>query len=176
MVTKSKKQEIVAELIEQISNANSFYFIDFIGMPVKQQEIMRNELKAKNTTMRVAKNTLIKRAFDAAEGVELPFEKLVGMTALVLGNDDPLAPAKVLKEIVDKNKMPRFKGAVIEGQYFDETNLKTLAEMPSKPEIIASILGSLDAPITGIIGSINATISDLASIIESVAKKQAGVE
>lgn len=55
MVTKSKKQEIVAELIEQISNANSFFFIDFAGMPVKQQEVMRNELKAKNTTMRVAK-------------------------------------------------------------------------------------------------------------------------
>jgi len=176
MVTKNKKQEIVAELIEQLTKANSYYFIDFKGMPVKQQEIMRNELKAKNTTMRVAKNTLIKRAFDATEGVELPFEKLVGMTALIMGNEDPLAPAKVLKEIVEKNKMPGFKGAIIEGQFFGADQLKTLAEMPSKPEIISGILASLDAPISGIVGAINATIRDLASVIESVAKKQAGVE
>ncbi len=176
MITKQRKEEIVAELIEQIKGANSFYFVDYKSMPVKQMENLRNRLKEKDTKMRVAKNTLIARAFNEVEGIDLPFEKLQGMTAIITNSDDILAPAKILKEVVDKNKMPEFKGAVVEGQFFDGSQLKVLSEMPSKPEIIASILGSLDAPISGIVGSINAVMRDLASVIEVVAKKQAGVE
>lgn len=176
MVTKQRKQEIVAELKEQIQNANCFYFIDYTKMPVKLMENLRNQLREKSTTMRVAKNTLITRAFNEVEGVELPFEKLQGMTALITSNDDPLAAAKILKAVVDKSKMPAFKGAIVEGQFFGADELKALAEMPSKPEIIASILGSLNAPISGIVGSINAVIRDVASLVEEVAKKQAGVE
>lgn len=174
MVTKTKKQQVVAELTEQINNADSFYFIDYSFMPVKLQEAMRNELKEKQASMRVAKNTLIKRAFDAADGVELPFEKLTGMTNLIMGTgEELLAPAKILKEFAQKNKMPAFKGALLDGQYFDEKQLDTLAAMPTKPEIIAGILGSINAPISGIVGAINATIRDLASVIEEVAKKNA---
>ncbi len=176
MVTKQRKEEIVAELVEQIKNSNCYYFIDYKSMPVKQMEVLRNQLKGKDTTLRVAKNTLITRAFNEVEGVDLPFEKLEGMTALITSNEDPLAAAKILKELVDKNKMPGFKGAVVEGQFFGDQQLKALAEMPSKPEIIASILGSLDAPISGIVGAINAVMRDLASVVEAVAKKQAGVE
>ncbi len=173
MVTKNKKREIVAELVELLNKTNGFYFIDFKGMSVKRLHEVRNEMKKKNVGLRVAKNTLIKHAFNQAENVSMPVEDFTGPTALVLGYDDPLAPAKVLKEIIDKHKMPTFKGAIIEGQYFDGTTLKQLAAMPSKPEIIASILGSLNAPISGIVGSINAVMRDLAGIIEEVAKKQA---
>lgn len=173
MVTKDKKVEIVAELVEMLNKTNGFYFIDFKSMPVKKLHEVRNELKKQNIGLRVAKNTLIKRAFNQAEGVEMPVEDFTGNTALVLGYDDPLAPAKILKELIDKNKMPEFKGAIIEGQYFDGSTLKQLAAMPSKPEIIASILGSLNAPISGIVGSINAVMRDLAGVIEEVAKKQA---
>lgn len=176
MVTKQRKEEIVAELIEQIKGSDNFYFINYKSMPVKQMEALRNRLKEKQNSMRIAKNTLIKRAFEAVEDKDLPFEKLQGMTALITTGEDSLSAAKILKEVVDKNKMPEFKGAFVEGQFFDGTQLKALAEMPTKPEIIASILGSLDAPVSGIVGAINAVMRDVASVIEAVAKKQAGVE
>ncbi len=175
MVTKDKKKEVVAELVELFRKTNGFYFIDFKSMPVKTMEILRNELKSKSVGLRVAKNTLIKLAFQQTDGIEMPVEKFTGQTALVLGYDDPLAPAKILKETIEKHKMPEFKGAIIEGQYFDGTTLKQLAAMPSKPEIIASILGSLNAPISGIVGSINAVMRDLASVIEEAAKKRENV-
>ena len=171
MVTRDKKREIVAELVELLNKTNGFYFIDFKGMSVKSMHAVRNEMKKKNIGLRVAKNTLIKLAFNQATGVEMPVEDFTGQTALVLGYEDPLAPAKILKEVIEKNKLPLFKGAIIEGQYFDETTLKKLAAMPTKPEIIASILSSLEAPISGIVGSINAVLRDLAGVIEEVAKK-----
>lgn len=174
MVTKEQKKKIVAELVELISNGSSYYFVDFKGMPITATDALRNELKKKNTKFRVAKNTLIKLAFDQAEGLEFPFEKLEGPTALVIGNEeDPLAAAKVLRDVIEKTKAPQFKGALVEGQFFNADQLKTLADMPSKPEIISSIIGSLEAPISGIVGSINAVIRDLACIVEEVAKKQA---
>lgn len=175
MITKTKKQETVELLVGEVQNAASYYFLNYQGLPVVKQNILRTKLKEKNATMRVAKNTLMKIAFDKAENVEFPFEKLEGMTSLVLGAaEDPLAPAKVIKDFIGKDATPSFKGAVVEGQFFDDKQLATLAAMPTKPEIIASIVGSLHAPISGIVGSINAVIRDLASIIEEVAKKNAG--
>lgn len=175
MITKTKKQETVDLLVGEVQNASSFYFINYEGLPVVKQNDLRKKLKEKNATMRIAKNTLMKIAFEKAENVEFPFEKLEGMTSLILGTEeDPLAPAKVIKDFIGKDATPTFKGALVEGQFFDDKQLQTLASMPTKPEIISSIIGSLNAPISGIIGSINAVIRDVASLVEEVAKKNAG--
>jgi large subunit ribosomal protein L10 len=120
----------------------------------------------------VAKNTLIWRALNEAgfEGLDESF--LRGNTGIAFGNDDPLVPAKILKPILDKSDKPQFKAAIVEGVFYDAKSLDILASLPTKSELIAGILGSLHAPITGIVGSINAVMRDLASVIEEAAKKR----
>ena len=119
-----------------------------------------------------AKNTLIKRALKDNEVFKFPDEVFQGETAIVLGYDDPVLPAKIIKKEHDKHDRPVLKSAMFEGQLFGADQLKQLAAMPSKTDMIASICGSLNSPASGIVCSIGGVIRELASVIEEVAKKE----
>lgn len=171
MVTLEFKKQVVAELVEKISRASGLYFVDFKNITVAQMIVIRRALKDQNIETRVAKNTLIIRALKEC-GITIPEELLFGQTAMILGYDDAVAPAKIIKTFFDKDEKLRLKVAVIEGQVFDGKDLKTIAALPSRAELISGILGSLNAPASGIVGAINAVMRELASVIEEVAKKK----
>ena len=93
-------------------------------------------------------------------------------SGLVITTGDPTAPSKIIKNAFEKGEKPVLKAALLDGQYFDGAELKKIATLPSKEDMIAAIMGSLSAPASGMVGSINAVIRDVASMIEEVAKKQ----
>lgn len=173
MVTIQQKKQIVEQLVEEFKRATCYYLVDFTGMTVASSVAFRRELRKQDIKIRVAKNTLILRALKEVGDSAVPEEVLVAPTAIVFGYDDPVAPAKIIKAQSDKFNKPVFKAAVLEGQYFDSKQLNTLASLPGKKDIIASILGSLQAPASGIVGVLNAVVRDLASVIEEVAKTKA---
>ena len=173
MITKEQKQAVVSALADQIRNATSLYFVDFTGMTVAQDQAFRGDLRGKGVTMKVAKNTLILRALAEVGGYEIEDTKLAGQTAVIFGGSDPVAPAKVIRQHFEKTEKPKLKVAVVEGMYFDSTQLKQVSELPTREDMIAGMIGSIHAPITGIVGSINAVMRDVASLIEEVAKKKA---
>ncbi|MDZ4746475.1 MAG: 50S ribosomal protein L10 [bacterium] len=173
MITKEQKQVLISELTEQIRGATSLYFVNFTGMTVAQDKAFRAELRTKGVMMKVAKNTLILRALDEVGGYEIQEKQLFGQTGIIFGGSDPIAPAKVIRQFFDKGQKPALKVAVIEGQMFDGSQLKQVSELPTREELIAGIMGSLQAPISGIVGTINAVMRDVASLVEEVAKKKA---
>jgi large subunit ribosomal protein L10 len=167
-----EKKQVVAELKEKFEKASGYYFIDFEKMNVVEVNNLRKLFIEKQIEYRVAKNTLIEIAL---EEVGMKFDDtsfIKGSTGIAFSYGDPLAPAKVLKPILDKSEKPKFKAAVVEGEFYAQDQLKTLASLPTKAELIAGILGSLNSPISGIVGSINAVMRDLASVIEESAKKR----
>ena len=172
MISKKKKYEIVDGLVERFKKASGLYFVDFLGMTVDDAIEMRRMMKEKDIDYQVAKNTLIKIAIEKVGGIDVPDEKFTGPTAVVFGYDDPVAPSRIIKDRFDKKGLPKLKAAWIESQYYDDSKLKELASLPTKNDVMASIVGSLHAPITGIVGSINAVMRDVASLVEEVAKKQ----
>jgi large subunit ribosomal protein L10 len=175
MITKDKKAVIIEDLIEKLKKTSGLYVVDFAGMTVAQSIQLRRKLKDKGFLMQVAKNTLVKRALNEVENLDIPDDKLIGMSALIFGFNDPVTPAKILKEYTEKEKIdiPKLKVAIIEGQIYDGSQLKMLATLPTRDDMIASICGSLNAPISGIVGTINSLIRDVAYLVEEVAKKQA---
>jgi large subunit ribosomal protein L10 len=172
MITKNRKQEIVDELVELLDKANGVYLVDFTSMTVAETYRFRKLVYEKQLVYRVAKNTLIERAVDQLGKFSIPPANLFGQTGMVLSYDDPTAPAKVIKEFADKGDKPKLKAAFLEGSFYDGSELKTIASLPTRAELIAGILGSLNAPASGIVGAINAVMRDVASVIEEVAKKQ----
>jgi len=173
MITKEKKRAVVAELAEDFRDLSSLYFVDFTGMTVAMDKTFRNELRQKGITMKVAKNTLILRALTEVGGYEVEESTLAGQTAIIFGGADPIAPAKIIRQFFDKGGKPSLKLAVVEGMVFDKSQLKQVSELPTREELISSMIGSIHAPITGIVGSINAVIRDVASLVEEVAKSKA---
>ncbi len=158
-----------------LEGVTGFYSIDFTGLNVDKTIQLRRGFKEAGVRYRVAKNTLVKRALNEVGGYEDVAAQLVGQTGIALGYDDPAAPARILKKFHDDNKTetPKLNFAVLEGVIYDGSKLKQVAAMPSRLDLMASIVGSLQAPVSGIVGSINAVMRDLASVVEEVAKKQA---
>lgn len=172
MANKEQKKAIVSGLVEVLKDVQGIYFVDFAKIASKETNEIRKEFKNISARMLVSKNTLILLALKEI-GIEVPSEKLVGQTAIILADDDATAPAKIIKKVFDKTGTLNLKAALIEGQLYDGKQLNLVASLPSRTDLMAGILGSLQSPASGIVGSINAVIRDLASLIEEVAKKKA---
>jgi len=175
MNKKDKEQEVL-EIKEKINKASSLYFTDFTGLTVAETNQFRDELFNAKVDYKVLKNTLIKKALEGNEKfskqVDILTANLKGPTGVIFAYEDPVTPAKIIKKFYDKGEKPKLKVAVIENVAYDSKRLNELAALQSIPELISSIIGSLHAPISGIVHTLNAVIGNLASIIEEVAKKQ----
>ncbi len=174
MVTKAKKQDIVAELLKRLEGTSALYFVNAEGMTVAKSSELRREFRAIGAGFKIAKNTLIRRALEQDGKYSVSADVLKGNTAVVFGYDDSIGPAKIIRKFFEKDQKPSLKAAIIEGQSFDGKQLKAISELPTREDMIAGIVGSLHAPISGIVGSLNAVMRDVASVIEAVAKKQHG--
>jgi len=177
-MNKQDKEQAVLEIKEKLDKASSIYLTDFSGLTVSETNELRDEFFNAKVEYKVLKNTLIKKALEQSsnafseQSVKL-VEHLKGPTGVIFAYDDPISPAKIIKKFYDKGEKPKLKVAIIEKESYDGKRLNDLASLPTKPEIISSIVGSLQSPISGIVGSINAVIRDLASVIEESLKKQA---
>ncbi len=178
-MNKKQKEQEVLDIKERLEKASSIYLTDFSGLTVEQTNELRDEFFNAKVDYKVIKNTLVKKALESAGSdskfagqAEKIFENLKGPTGVIFAYDDPVSPAKIIKKFFDKNEKPKLKIALIENETYDKSRLNELAALPTKLEIISSIIGSIHAPISGIVNVINAVIRDLSSVIEEVAKKR----
>ena len=170
---RSEKEQILAEVTEQVARAKSMFFADFTGITVEQVNELRREFRKSNVDYRVVKNTLARKALESVTGYDSVLDKLVGPTAIAFGFDDPLAPAKIMKKFREKNDKLKVKVCILEKQVFDGKQLDELAKLPTRSEMIAAILGSIQAPVSGVVGAIGAVARDLVYVIDAIEKKKA---
>lgn len=176
---KNEKQIIVKELKEKLNSSSNVYFTDFTGLTVAETNDFRDELYNAKVDYKVVKNTLLEKALEDENVInyhkhaEQISQNLKGPTGIIFAYDDPVTPAKVIKKFFDKSQKPKLKMAIIDNIIYDNKSLNQLASLLTKPEIISSIIGSLNSPISGIVNAINSIIRDLAFVIEEVAKKKA---
>ncbi len=172
-MNKNQKFESVAEIKTHIEKATGIYLVDYSGVDVSDITQLRRGFLEEGITYKVFKNTLLKRALNEIGGFQEFEPLLVGMTGIAFSGENFAAPAKIIKKFSkDKNKFT-FKGSYIESQYYGEEQLDVLASMPTKEEVMASIVGSIAAPASGIVGAINAVMRDLVGVIDAVSKREA---
>lgn len=170
---RSEKEQIVAEVAETVARASALYFTDFTGLTVEQATELRRELRKAGVEYRVVKNTLIRKALEQVSGYDRVFDRLVGPTGIAFAFDDAVVPARVIEKFSKKHDKLSLKVAVLEKQVYDGSKLKELAQLPSKKDMMASILGSIQAPLAGVPTVINAVMRDLVSVIDQLAQKKA---
>jgi len=172
-MNKNEKAELIAEAKELIQNASAVYLTDYSKINVEDISEIRNQFRKDGVKYRIFKNTLFKRALVESGKFEKLADHLEGMTGIAFASTNPVAPAKIIKKYNDTSQKFPLKACYIETQYFDGSKLKELAELPTKEEVIAGILGSLNSPASGIVGSIAAVIRNLVSVVDEVSKKKA---
>jgi len=167
-----QKKEIVQQLVEKLKTASAGVLVDYRGLTVEQDTELRRELRKAGVEYKVVKNTLTRFAAKKVGFDELD-PKLNGPTSLALSYDDPVAPAKVLVEFSKKNEKLEIKAGFVDGKVIDISEIKALAELPSKEVLIAKVLGGFNAPISGFVNVLNANLRGLAVALNAIAEKKA---
>jgi len=170
---RSKKEQIVTEVAETVGRARGLFFTDFTGLTVEEATELRREFRKIGVQYKVVKNTFIRKALEQHAGYEEVYDSLAGPTAVAFAFEDPVAPAKVIQKFSEKHKKLSLKLCVIEKQVYEGRRLEELAKMPTRKEMMAAILGSVQAPLAGVPNVLQAVIRDLVSVIDEVGKKKA---
>lgn len=171
MATLEKKKAVVEDATENLSKAGAVYIANYSGMSVGEINNLRGEFFKGDITFKVYKNTLIKRAMDEVGGYEDLYPHLVEQNGFAFVEEELAAPAKVLKKFYEENKKPKFKAAIIDGDFYGEDQLETLAAMKSKTEVIGDIVGLLLAPVSNVVSALQAPGKTIAGALETIAEK-----
>ena len=166
-----QKQEYVAGLTDQLNSSVVGVLVDYKGINVEQDTIMRKALREAGVSYFVAKNTMIRRAAENV-GITGLDEVLNGTTALALSENDYSAASKIFKEYQKNIESFSIKGGFIEGQAATKNDIESLAELPSKEVLIAKVLGGFNAPIAGLANVLNANLSGLARVLNQIAEQK----
>jgi len=150
-----QKQQLVADLSEKLKTAAAGVFVDYCGLTVEQDTALRNKLREANIEYTVVKNTLTKRAANAAGFAEFD-EILNGPTALALSFDDVVAPARVLAEFAKNNDVFEIKAGFMDGKAMSLDEITALSQIPSRDTLYAMLAGGLNATIAGLARAIDA--------------------
>ena len=145
----TQKKQMVAELTEKIQAAPAGVIVNYSGITVADDTALRAALRKAGVSYSVYKNSITGRACEAAGYGELK-DVLEGMTAIAVATDDPIAPAKVLKEYADKIESFELKGGFVEGKVLDKAGVEELAAIPPKPILIGKMLGSMQKSLYGL--------------------------
>lgn len=170
----AEKQAIVASLTDKLQNSVAGVFVDYKGITVADDTVLRAEMRKNEVDYEVVKNTLVRLASEKAGYSE--FDPIFnGNTALAVSATDPVAPAKILCEYAKKLGEDKFviKAGFVDGRVITPDEIKALAELPSKEVLVATVLGTMNAPITGFVRVLNATITGLAIALNAIAEQKA---
>ena len=167
----SKNIEQVKELSDSFSRAKAVYFTEYHGLNVGDLTKLRSEFFKADVEYKVAKNTLIKLAAEENKisGLE---ELLKGSTALAIAYDEPVSPAKVIKNFNKENDLPYVKGILFEGQFLPGEEFKKLANLPSKEESLSILVTMLNSPMQKLASTLNAPMQSLAGVLNNLKEKK----
>ena len=161
-----QKQAVVAEVAKQVAGAQAIVMAENRGMPVAAMIVLRAKARASGVYFRVVKNTLVRRAVADSPFAPLA-EKMVGPLAYGIG-PDPVAVAKVLNDFAKGNEKFVITGGAMPGQTMSAKEIAALASLPSREELIAKLLGTMQAPIVKFARTLNEVPSRLVRTLAAV--------
>ncbi len=168
---RAQKEKVVEELGQIFESSGVVVVAHYAGLTVAEMQDLRAQMREAGGSVRVAKNKLAKIALEGTPNASIA-DLLTGMTVLAY-SEDPVAAAKVMDGYAKKNEKLVLLGGAMAGTALDVDGVKTVAKMPSREELIASIAGCIAAPAANIAGAIGAPASNIASILSTIEEKAA---
>jgi large subunit ribosomal protein L10 len=168
---KEQKAEQVEVLTEKLRKAKVALLTDYRGLTVSQLQELRGKLRTGDVEYRVVKNTLARRAAEAA-GVPALQSELEGPVAIAFGYDDMSLPSKLINEFVRATRLKLdVKGGLVEGRVFSPDQVKQLADLPSRDSLIAQLMGTLQSPVGQLVGIMQTPLQQLLGVLDAYKTK-----
>lgn len=173
--TKEQKKEILENLADKIKRAKSIIFTRFDGLGVKDNEDLRKQLKKENSEYYAVKKTLLNLAFKDHQIKGFDIENFEGRIAAIFNYEDEAMPAKIIDEFKSSHEEKLdFVGGILTGtaparkNFITAQELGALAKLPSRQELYAQIVGSINAPISGLVNSLAGNLRNLVYVLKAV--------
>lgn len=172
-MNKTEKSLFVQNLTEEIKASSAVVLVDYAGLSVKMQQDLKERLSEVNARMVVAKNTLFRLAATEAKSPKEVYEDsaISGPTAIIMTEDDPIAPLQVVSKFAKEFEIPNLKVGVVEGSFQDKDGLTTLSRLPSKDVLYAQTVGAIGGPLFGIVSTLQANMTKLVYVLSEASKK-----
>jgi large subunit ribosomal protein L10 len=172
-MNRAKKSDVVERLSVRLRESPNLYLTDFTGLAVKPITELRRQLRDVGVEYVVVKNTLALRALESAavSGLE---ELLNGPTAVVLAGDKPVAAAKVLSAFQKEHAALTLKVGLVEGRRVGPEEIKRLAMLPSREELLGQLAGAMQAPMQSFVGALSGLLYQFAGAVEALRAQRAG--
>jgi len=167
MQTREQKKEIVKELAAKLKASKAVVFSDFKGLEVKDMMALRKELKNSGVEMGVFKKTLINIALKEA-GLDVDVKKLEGQIALAISAQDEVAAAKIVAKAAKANENLKIVGGILGVKEMTAEEVNALAKLPSKEELLAKLVGTLNAPVSGFVNVLAGNLRGLVNVLKAV--------
>ncbi|MCI0528792.1 MAG: 50S ribosomal protein L10 [Nitrospira sp.] len=171
MKKKGEKEKIIHDLHQKLSKAKLAILAEYAGLQVEALREIRNKLRGVGGEFRVVKNTLAKLAIPGTSLASI-LDHFQGPIAVIIGYDDPVIAAKVLKEFADREEKLKIKIGVLEGQLLDRQSLRTVAGLPSRERLRGDLVRRLHSPMANLVGGLKGVIRKLVFVLEAVKQKK----
>src|SRR5579859_3624894 len=167
-MNRDQKAAVIDEIAEEITGSQAIFAVDYRGLTVAQAAALRERLRESDTHFRVVKNSLSERAADKA-GADSLKPLLVGPTALALVRGDAALAAKALNDAARTTNVLDFKGGLMNGATLSADDVRAIARLPSREILTAQLVGTIAAPLSGLVRTLNALIAGVAIQLKAIA-------
>ncbi|MEA3334912.1 MAG: 50S ribosomal protein L10 [Chloroflexota bacterium] len=171
-ISREKKEQLVEQYVELLNNSQAIVLTDYRGMSVQEIQDLRKEMRERDAQVQVVKNTLIKMALERT-GMPVPEEHLTTPTAIAYMPDDIATAAKVLFAAAKASNVLEIKAAILEGQVLDAEGAMSLRDLPTRIEVRAQLLGSIQSPASELARTIEAPANELYRTLEAALRELA---
>lgn len=170
--TRKQKEATLSTLGGGLKAAKASVFANFQGLTVAEADELRNLCRKEGIAVLVAKKTLVRKAFEEL-GLESDPKLFKGGVATFFGQADEVAPARIVADFAKKHEVVAIFGGVFEGKFIGADYVKSLAALPSKQELLAMLVGSLNAPISGFVNVMAGNLRALVSVLNNIKEAKA---
>jgi len=170
-VARPEKEAVVKELTDKFSSAKSLVITDYLGLNVAEMTELRSKLREAGVEFKVVKNTLATIAANDVEMEEMT-DYFSGPTAIAFGEDDAVSPAKVLVEFAKDHEVLEIKAGLLNGEIISKEKVESLAEIPSREELLAKAFASMKAPLSGLVNVLQGNIRGLVQVLNQIKEEK----
>jgi len=168
MLTRLQKEELVKELTEKIKSSKSIVFADYRGVKANEVRSLKSELKKEGTNLQVIKKKLVDLSLKNAK-IEIDTKNFEGQLAITVSENDEVAPARVISKFAKDNENLKILGGVLGDKPMTAEEVNDLAKLPSKEELIAKVVGTIKAPLSGLANVLSGNTRGLVNVLKAIA-------
>lgn len=168
--SKEQKKQIIEDLNQKLAKQKAIVLVDFSGVNSKLFFQLRSLLKQAGCALKVVKKTLLQKVLEGPNYQQIAgkIKEVPGQMAMAFGFGDEVSPAKICHSFQEKNKQLKILGGVLRETMLSEKEIAALAALPSKPELLGKLVGSIQSPLSGFVGFLQGNIKGLLTVLSKI--------